>query len=1166
MEANEQIQLLKELLEKNYYVTLLEKVRKGESFLVVDFLELTRFNPELAEKLLEEPEEVLKAGEIAVKEFELPKEVSRFHVRFRNLPLSAKMLISDIRSIHLNKFMWTEGIVRRKTDVRPHVTAVRFECPSCGNILTIVQLEKKYKEPSRCSCGRKGKFKEVDKELVDAQAIVIEEAPEDLEGGEQPKRINVLLKNDLVSSLNERKSSPGTKVRIVGWVSEVPIHLRSGGQSTKFDLLFEANHMEMVEEDYSNIIITKEEEDDIKKLSADPKAMERIVASIAPSIYGYEKVKEALAMQLVGGVRKERADGVVSRGDSHILLIGDAGVGKCLAGETTVVLSDGSQKKIMDIVEPLLGNEQKKDVSFLNVSVVTFNAEGRSESRKIRAVSKRKTSKLLSIKTEQGTRIRTTPNHPFFTLEECRIVPKSAEELDENEFVAVPRFLSCQTNMQPLPQAVPLVKAHNGRHITLPPYCTEEAARFLGYLVGDGYCAYTKTSGWATLTGNDGQLLEDFTAIAQKLFAVSVARRAAHSGKSAQEAHITSRELTAYLETLSPELLKGARKKCIPECIIKSPPAVIAAFIKALFDCDGTVSRQKREVSLASASCALVEHLRLLLRRFGISSQISKTYKCATNTVERKKGVYYSITLSGENVALFADYIGFSLKRKQLAIRQVLQQFQQEERKANSNLAVVPNLGKALKQLRMSLGLSQSLMGIPRTTYEHYEHGTRNPTYPSLHKVLAACERFATPITPSAQASAATPLIQQFQQQQCEALMHYAHMKLLAESHVGWEKIKKIETQDVDEWVYDLEVEETSNFVANGFLVHNSQLLKRMVKVAPKARYTSGKGVSGAGLTASVIKDEFLGGWSLEAGAMVLANKGFLMIDELDKMSKEDRSALHESLEQQSVSISKANIQATLRAETTVLAAANPKFGRFDPYGVIADQIDLPPTLINRFDLIFPIKDLPDKIKDEKMASHILALHQKPEEGKGEIHTPMLRKYFAYARQNCKPAITDGAMEELKEYYIKVRNKRSGEEGIHAVPITARQLEALVRLAEASAKLRLSDKVTRKDAKRAIELLNYSLSQVAMDIETGEIDIDRISTGISASQRNKIGMVKEAMAELEEATGQKVLAVEQLVDVCKKKGVKEEEVEEILEKLRRSGDVFEPRRGFVQKL
>ena len=284
-------------------------------------------------------------------------------------------------------------------------------------------------------------------------------------------------------------------------------------------------------------------------------------------------------------------------------------------------------------------------------------------------------------------------------------------------------------------------------------------------------------------------------------------------------------------------------------------------------------------------------------------------------------------------------------------------------------------------------------------------------------------------------------------------------------------------------------------------------------------------------------------------------------------MTKEDRSALHEALEQQTVSISKANIQATLRCETTVLAAANPKFGRFDPYDLIANQINLPPTLINRFDLIFPIKDLPNREKDERTAAFILHLHQNPEKGVSDIPTDLLKKYFAYIRQHVEPRMTDEAIEELKDYYITMRNSGAADEaGVKSIPITARQLEALVRLAEAAAKIKLGKVVTRIDAKKAIELVDYCLNQIAKDKDTGKIDIDRISSRITATQRGGISTVKEIINTLEEQLGTKIIPVENIIEASKEKNIPNDKVEEILEKLRRSGDVFEPKRGFIQRL
>ena len=266
------------------------------------------------------------------------------------------------------------------------------------------------------------------------------------------------------------------------------------------------------------------------------------------------------------------------------------------------------------------------------------------------------------------------------------------------------------------------------------------------------------------------------------------------------------------------------------------------------------------------------------------------------------------------------------------------------------------------------------------------------------------------------------------------------------------------------------------------------------------------------------------------------------------------------------ITIAKANIHATLNAETTVLAAANPKLGRFDPYQPIAAQIDLPSTLINRFDLIFPIRDLPNKEMDTKIASHILKIQQKPEELKQEIDTPLMKKYISYSKQKIFPVLTDAAIDEIKSFYVTLRNKGStGDETIKPIPISARQLEALVRLSEGSARVRLSLKVTRDDAKRAINLLKHCLMQVGFDYETGQIDIDRIATGISASERSRISVIREIINVLE-GKGMKTIPLEEITAQAAEKNITEEQVEEIIERLKRDGSIFEPRTGFLSKI
>ena len=671
MEITEQIEKFFEFFDLIYKDQLHQAISKGERYLIINFSDLSKFNLELAQDLIENPEDTSKAAEIAIEKFDF-QNVKDFRLRFKNLPKTQQAKIRDIRATHLAKFIQVEGIIRQKSDVRPQVTSARFECPSCGNTMTVLQLDTKFREPTKCGCGRKGKFKLISKEMIDAQKIVLEEAPEDLEGSEQPKRLDIFLKADLVSPMSEKRTNPGSKNIVTGILKEVPILAKDGGRLTRYDLMLEANYTESVAEDFTELNITPEEIAEIKEISDDPKLFKKLINSVAPSIYGHEKVKEALILQLFGGVRKVKDDKSISRGDIHILLIGDPGSGK-------------------------------------------------------------------------------------------------------------------------------------------------------------------------------------------------------------------------------------------------------------------------------------------------------------------------------------------------------------------------------------------------------------------------------------------------------------------------------------------------------------SQMLKRISIVAPKSRYVSGKGASAAGLTATVVKDEFLRGYALEAGALVLTNKGICCIDELDKMTKEDTSAMHEALEQQTISINKANISATLRAETTVLAAANPKFGRFDPFELIPKQIDLPSTLINRFDLIFPIRDIPNKAKDERTADFILQLHQKASGGEADISTQILKKYVAYARQHINPNLTDQALEEIKEYYVKMRGSGEGEEGFKAIPISARQLEALIRLSEASARARLSDKVSKADARRAIDLVHFCLSQIGVDPETGKLDIDRLTTGITASQRSTISVVKEIIHDLEQQIG-KQIPIDDIIMKAKEKGVDQEKVEEVLDKLKKSGDIFNPQANFITRI
>ncbi len=359
-----------------------------------------------------------------------------------------------------------------------------------------------------------------------------------------------------------------------------------------------------------------------------------------------------------------------------------------------------------------------------------------------------------------------------------------------------------------------------------------------------------------------------------------------------------------------------------------------------------------------------------------------------------------------------------------------------------------------------------------------------------------------------------------------------------------------------------------------------SQILAYLSKLAPRSVYASGKASSAAGLTAAAVRDEFgEGQWTLEAGALVLADMGVACIDEIDKMDDSDRSALHQAMEQQEISVAKAGINATLKSRCALLAAANPKLGRFDEFIPIHEQINMPPALLSRFDLIFSILDKPNKTTDTDLATHILLSHKA-----GEVHehilksqSPMftkdqesvlmehimptfdpefLRKYVAYAKRNIFPVMNDDSLEILKNYYVDFRS--SSED---SVPFTPRQLEAFVRLAEASARIRLSQEVKVEDAKRAISIIDQYLRRVGMDRETGKFDIDIIATGISHSQHERMRSIIDLIKRLCNESVDGNASRSDIISEAEIEGLESRKIEEALDRLKRNGQIYEPTHG-----
>ena len=455
-----------------------------------------------------------------------------------------------------------------------------------------------------------------------------------------------------------------------------------------------------------------------------------------------------------------------------------------------------------------------------------------------------------------------------------------------------------------------------------------------------------------------------------------------------------------------------------------------------------------------------------------------------------------------------------------------------------------------------------SVVGIPKTT-SSFNPGTGKPCRLNLQLEANSIE-----VLGKDPENSVTPE----EQQKIEELSHdpWIHRKIvnsIAPSIYGYEYIKEaimyLLFGGVTKHLVDITVRgETNVLLVGDPATAKSQLLQYIPKISPRALYTSGKGSSAVGLTAAVVKNKD-GGLSLEAGAIVLADKGILCVDEADKMKPEDRVAIHEAMEQHTVSVAKGGIVATLNARTSVLAAANPVLGRYDSYKTVLENVSMPVTLLSRFDLIFIIKDIPDKAVDDLKAEHILQIHRRHASPiEPAISRPMLKKYIAYAK-TIDPVLSLEAVQHLKEFYLKMRS--ATDNGESPVAITARQLESLVRIAEARARVALRKEVSVEDAEAAIKIMQKSLEDVGIDSSSYKIDIDLIMTGKPKSARDKINAILTVVADLNKGSGpvSREEIIQQLEE--KKIPISKQESEKLISQMLRESILYEPREGLISK-
>lgn len=1225
----------------------------------VNYWDIDFFDSEFAEYLLIKPFNAIYNSEQSILNL-LPADIVdkgvKLHVRINKLPdETARIGIRFLRAEHLGKFIAVEGLVRKSTEVRPMLREAVFQCLRCYAILKVPQESTVFKEPLECSkeqggCGRAAastafKLLTEKSQFIDTQKLEIQESPEGLRAGAQPERLTMYVEDDITGQI-----TPGDRVIINGILRSQQRISRMRGKSTLFDIYLEGNSLELEEKEFEDVKINEKEMKKIKDLSKKPNVYDIIIESIAPSIYGMNIEKEALALQLFSGVTKHMPDETQIRGDIHILMVGDPGTAKCVSSDTEILLGDGSMINIEQMVlktlnQDILGKSMGlvDDGIYLKTkqNLLSLGFNGKNEHSNGDLLWRRTApDTMYKLTLQSGKEIKVTPTHLFFVIgDDANIKQISARKLAIGKFIATPRRIT--TNGSPQKINIPYYSArsNNAVRLKLPKETSPEFWRFIGLFLGEGYIQLQKRDKYqlatSTFTNNDLNLLEEVRKYAKKL-GLNPSIRGPHKGKTAREIIIPGIEMGTFLQNFG--VFGPANRKSIPPLLFKCSRNEIAAFISALFDSEGTVSNKSRQITIVSASNKLLVQLQHLLLRFDIHSQKHSTLAKAVNSPKHKKTKYYRLYVTGKEIIKFNNEIGFTITTKKEKLTYLCDSI----KNLNTNVDVIPNIASVLKKIRLGLRLTQNQCGVSRSSYQHYEHDDRNPSRFALNKIVNEFEKRIHQIRQfklllisneftltdltlirkslnssqnriSEIAGISQTLISQYElgkigyaktkpkdrsiskyREKLErAFLHIIDgmhldriihkveiLKTQLNSDIFWDKIEKIEKlSSMDEYVYDFQVPNFHNFIANDIYVHNSQLLEYISHIAPRGVYASGKSTSAAGLTAAAVRDEFgEGRWTLEAGALVLADGGIACIDEIDKMSPQDRSALHEAMEQQEIHVAKAGITAALKSRCALLAAANPKYGRFDEYRPISDQIDLAPALLSRFDVIFPIKDKPEKSVDMGMAEHILKSHlggeikehrsisENPKYSKDDEEsvlkgvTPLLepkflQKYIAYARRIIYPVMTQEAIQELAEFYVHLRTQEgSGETTV--VAITPRQLEALVRIAEASARMRLSEQVTNEDTERAIKISQYYLKRVASD--SGILDIDMIATGVGHSQRSRIIELMDIIRILGESDKSGNANEDEVLDEAESKGYDREQIKADIGKLMREGRIFKP--------
>ncbi len=1219
-------------------------IKDGERSLVIDFNDLYLMDAThelgLSSALIELPEETIEAATLALEnqikqeDFEYFQEITlfnrdKFHARFTNVP--SKIELRNIRSNQIGALKVIEGIVVRTSEIKPLMVTAHFICrenPEHSVLVPLVQGN--YSTPRRCSeptCRSKDFFLSIaDSNLIDWQSITLQERPEELVSGASPKSISCRLMDDLVDIVR-----PGDRAILTGIVKTRNAEGFKKGKQAILDLWVDAVFVEPMNKDTDLTEITLEEENEFLELSQSPDIYDMVIQSLAPQIKGLEKEKEAIMFFLFGGVDKVHPNGFKTRGQTNILLVGDPGVAKsqllkavhkiaprgvytsgkgssaaglCVAGDTEITINS-NLIKIKDLIEPVFHLSKKvglespleQSMELIGNNATTHSANLKQKEGLIENVWKIKAPPFLVQVTESfGNSVRMTPETSIFTFDPINgFVWMKSKSLSRGDVIAT-------VNGDPQIQKYVLDKSEGLKQ--------ELKLQYLESVTSETPLLQNLSS---KLTEIEIQTLlhklVDFSSLRKVSLLLSVTEKELAQllfGDPNQDTNI--KISYSHLQNIirNMELLLPTTTVVFLKDLLRRLEAKHSYIVNQLNFIDNlkksTLGWSKiTDVSYVRSEFDFVYDLTVkdshnfIGNGFLIHNTAAVIRDPDTGDLTLEAG---ALVLADKGVCLIDEFDKMS-DNDRSAIHEAMEQQSYhfdhpvkingvewklgelvEKYFAENKTKIEPapnceildlsrvdglyletdsfDLGDKVKQTSKIMrlvrhkGPQQFILiklsnGISFVVTDDHPLFYFNLNTQSIDLINSKETPISTYVPLYGDNSYSDSLPEFFS-------LRVKELQMVLDNEFVPIKLNQSSKSKLQSSLNSLE----EILVYSDLKSQNQQLISKYSEVLVYIQ--------------SEIKEirELLQlGWARVVDVQTIESSQISNAEYVYDITVEpQQNFLSGSLIcHNTISIAKAGIVATLNSRTGVLAAANPKLGRYNPNQTFVENVNLSPAIMSRFDLIFTLRDLPDEKEDQSKAEHILNLHFNYDSNLIEnppIDLDKLRKYIAFAKQKSHPKLSRESVDTIQDFYVNLRNS-GNVEGNGSIPVTARQLEGIVRLAEARARIALRDTVTKQDAQKAIDLIKYSLTQIAIDPESGQLDYDAFASGITSVRRSKISRLMQIIDHLQNISSGPFKDSEVYAE-AEQAGLSSEFVEKAIRDLVKQGGLYRPNNGTLSKL